>query len=104
MFSTSVSTKAPRILTMLSMSETSIGNKKNNTTVQTQCILSGGVYLRHRSNRDPTFLHLECFFEGYVLCSFGLTVFALMEQVCQCTRAAFWRAGVQETFGGPSRT
>ena len=27
-----------------------------------------------------------------------------MEQVCKCTRAAFWRAGVQEAFVGLRQT
>src|SRR2546430_1694182 len=89
---------------MLSMSETSIDDKKNKTTVQTRCILSGGVYLLHRSNRSPTFLRPEGFFEGYVLLGLCLTVFALSEQVYKSTRTAFGRAGVQETFGCLRRT
>src|SRR5437763_1354350 len=89
---------------MLSMSETSIGNKKNKTTVQTRCILSGGVYLLHRSNHFPTFLHPQRFLKDMFCWGLCLTMFALIEQVCKSTRAAFGRAGVQEAFGGLRRT
>src|SRR5436853_1915506 len=80
------------------MSETSIGDKKDKTDVQTRCILSGGVYLLHRSNHFPPFPVPNVFFEGYVLCSLSSNIRSLIEQVYQCTRAAFWRAGVQEAF------
>jgi hypothetical protein len=50
------------------------------------------------------FCTLKVFLKDMFFCLWCLTVFVLIEQVCQCTRAAFWRAGVQETFEGLRRT
>ena len=47
---------------------------------------------------------LKVFLKDMFFCVWCLTVCACIEQMCKCTRTAFWRAGVQEAFVGLRQT